>query len=337
MAKDSGNAVNQKRRSILKLGKWFGQSIVGYPFFRMAEKAADKAVEETYRRVKVVDQFLDWVSGERCGKLQQSVIDRASLVYELFLSSETETEFIPPTNWGKGLPDVPLPGGVKTYGHEAAVLKSIANFVGLSVPLETWDIKKNSWLAHQNCSQVMLASGSSNLATRTVIGTPERPMFGCSVGGRAVRLTYSIGMGSGVITRHQYHEQVTRNKLAICKADGSRVLQAEKGPDGFQADDYLLVTRVPGPAPHSVYTVLSGLHGPGTRSAELLFSALSSKNLNELASCIGHERGHVPYFQAVFRASKLNFSRVEGSQVPVHIELVTSEKCPPVPIAIVEP
>ena len=308
--------MDQGKRSFISLGMGFLGVLFG------------EAAKETYR-VKVVDRVLELVDRPIWSRMPQNIIDRASLVYELFLSSEAQTEFIPPTNWGHKIPNVALPGGGRTYGHEAAVLKSIANFVCSSLPLVTWDINESSWLAHRDFSQVMLASGSSNLATRAVIGEPEKPMFISNLNGVAVKLAYSIGMGTGELKRHQYHEEIKRRALAICKADGSPALQAE-GSGGWQRDDYLLVTRVPGPAPNSVYTVLSGLHGPGTRSAELLFTALSSQNLQRLASYIGHEHGHNPYFQAVFRAS--NFKIFDGSDVATHMELVISEKCPPVPI-----
>ncbi len=329
------NEVNKGKRSFLKLAGTLGRSLVGYPFLRAAEEIgkdlAREAAKEAYR-VKVVDQFLEWTGAASRMSIPTEVVERASLIYELFLSAYTDTEFIPPTNWGPRMPNVRLPGGGKTYGHEAEVLRAIANFVSSSVPLITWDVNKSSWVAHQDCSQVMLASGSSNLATRTIIGEPAKPVFVSKLGNAAARLTYSIGMGSGELKRRQYHEEIKRRALAVYKADGKCIIQAEASGH-WQRDDYLLVTRVPGPVAGTVYTVLAGLHGPGTRAAELLFTALSLPDLQKLKSCIGL-RADRPFFQAIFRAS--DFKVLDGSDVATRIELVTSEQSRPVPISLME-
>jgi len=171
----------------------------------------------------------------------------------------------------------------------------------------------------------MLASGSSNLATQDVIGTPERPNFSPKIGESRIALPYAIGMGTGKLKRLQYGEHIERSRLAICTSEEKIVAQAE-GRHGHQVDDYLLVTRVPGTRPDIVLTVLAGLHGPGTRSAEMLFSTIRQRDLDELASWIDYKPEHIPYFQAVFRASR--FTKVNGSDVPAHLELVT-EGCPP--------
>ena len=215
-----------------------------------------------------------------------------------------------------------------TYGHEAAVLGSIANFLSSSVPLVTWEVHDKSWLADRNCSQVMLGSGRSNIATQAVIGTPEAPTFTPKLWERAVKLHYAIGLGSGHPKRMQYHKELRPRAMSVCQNGRGPILQAETS-GGWQKDDYLLVTRIPGPSPDSVYTVLSGLHGPGTRSTELLLNAISLRDLQELASMIDHKPGRVSYFQAVFRGSE--FKNFDGSYVPTHLELVTT-KCPPVRI-----
>jgi len=251
---------------------------------------------------------------------------RLDLAFDLFLRSKGRTDFSLPENWTQGPPDVILPDGRKTYGHEAAVLQTIVRFLDRHM-LITWDARDEPWSALKNASRVMLASGSSNLDSAGIIGTPESPLFSTKLGDRQIDLTYVIGMGTGELTRLQYNKSVTRNRLAIRNPADAIVVQAT-GENGIQVDDYLLVTRVPGPSPHTVVTVLSGLHGPGTRAAELLFNnTVSGQDLDELASAIHHEPGQPAYFQAVFRAS--HFVEVDGSSVPTEIELVT-EGCPPV-------
>jgi hypothetical protein len=219
---------------------------------------------------------------------------------------------------------VELPRG-KTYGHEYEVLKAVSAF--LSEAPVTWDIRKEFWPSHASSSQVMLASGSSNRASRVIIGTPENPIFRPTLGDSSPKLAYSIGTGTGILKRWQYGREIERTALAICDETGRRILQAER-VNGYQADDYLLVTRVPGPVPGTVFTVLSGLHGPGTRAAELLFRSIAPSVLEDLASAINLKPGKIVYFQAVFRASA--FVREQfGSSVATKIELVR-EECPPI-------
>lgn len=252
-----------------------------------------------------------------------SVLERARLAFELFLSSRAPTEFIPPRVWDHAPPDVALGDGTYTYEHEYEVLRSIAGVMS-SAPV-TWDVRNDSWLAHTDCSQVALASGQSNEASRWLIGMADSPIWSPKVGERTIELAYSISRGTGRLKRWQYGEEIERHSLAVCNREGRSLAQAQAS-DGWQQDDYLLVTRLPGPKPNTVLTVLAGLHGPGTRSAEMLFSAVSARDLEDLASRIGHKSGVVPHFQAVFRASR--FQRIRGSDVATHMELVT-EGCPP--------
>lgn len=249
------------------------------------------------------------------------------LKFELFLSSKaSRTDCILPTAWSRRPPDHELPGGMKTYGHEAAVLESLLHFIEQGdVDLE---VKEDSWLANTGSSRVMLASGSSNLASQEVIGTPMNPTLRAKLGNSEVSLTYTIGLGDGHVTRKQYGEMIDRTAHCLHGTATGKKLQAEMD-SGRQVADYLLVTRIPGPTDGSVYTVLAGLHGPGTRSAELLFNSVSGSDLEELASKIHHKSGQVTFFQAIFRASK--FREVDGSDVPTRLELVT-EQFPPVRI-----
>jgi hypothetical protein len=217
-------------------------------------------------------------------------------------------------------------GGKKTYGHEASVVESIFRFV------QSGDVdiavKDASWLANTGSSRILLASGSSNLATQEVIGTPRNPIHSPKVGDSRVSLPYSIGLGCGTFERLQYGKPEVRTPHCIQRASGNERLQPDVDA-GKQMSDYLLVTRIPGPSEGTVYTVLAGLHGPGTRSAELLFGSVSPKDLEKLASMIDHKSGKVPSYQAIFRASK--FQVVDGSDVPSQLELVT-ERFPPIRI-----
>src|SRR5664280_1377104 len=103
--------------------------------------ATSHTLWETYKS-GIVDPLVEplkcWVAGSLSwGAIAtpQTIHQRPELVWDIFFSSRLRTEFIPPTDWGPTVPDVQLPGGTKTYGHEASVLSSIANFLSLSGPL----------------------------------------------------------------------------------------------------------------------------------------------------------------------------------------------------------
>jgi hypothetical protein len=250
--------------------------------------------------------------------------ERLELAYDLFFHSSVRTEFMPPTEWGNQPPDVEL-GGTKTYEHEAEVIRSITNTLYYSQRPEVWNVKDEPWLSHTDCSQVMLASGSSNPATRLILGTPDRPIFSPRVGDFTFKLKYSIAFATGTLRRWQYNNEIERPIMALVNEHGKKLFQPEIKAQR-QVDDYLLVTRVPGPTPDSVLTVLAGLHAPGTRSSELLLNGIAPSELQKLASCVDHRPGPVSYYQAVFRASGLE--KRAGSDVASRLELVT-EGCPP--------
>src|SRR5206468_1991268 len=138
----------------------------------------------------------------------------------------TITECIPPTAWSAKLPDVHLPGGGKTYGHEYEVLISMS--WALSRFPIAWDVQEHSWLTHWESSQVMLGSGSSNVATRDIIGLPEKPLFRPGLRTPAITLPYSIGMGIGSRRRMQYGELIERPALAIQNQAGRILAQSEQ-------------------------------------------------------------------------------------------------------------
>lgn len=257
---------------------------------------------------------------------------RSELIHGLFLSSAKPTEYMPPRDWSHNPPDIDLGGGFKTYRHEVEVLRSIAHF--LDGELVTWDEKTKPWAPHLKCSRVILGSGSSNKASAQVIGTPGFPAFSPKIGDYRVDLSYAIGMGNGTVKRRQYGEYIYRSAHAIYGRHNRALIQADRTATGLLKDDYLLVTRVPGEMKRTVFTVLSGLHGPGTRSAQLLFETVPTKDLEELASRVGYKSGKPPYFQAVFRASGMRSQKEEGSVVPTKIELVTEKSLEPVRIRL---
>jgi len=178
-------------------------------------------------------RILHWLRPEGT-TIDGGVLERLGLAFELFLSSEAATEFIPPRAWDHAPPDVPLSDGTTTYEHEYEVLRSIARVMS-SAPI-IWDVSEEPWLSHADRSQVFLASGRSNEGTRWVIGEPDRPIWAPRIGDRTIGLKYSIANGTGRLKRLQYGQELERSALAICDSTGKILAQAEVS-GGWQRDD----------------------------------------------------------------------------------------------------
>ncbi len=259
----------------------------------------------------------------------------ANLCSHLFLSSKAKvTEFICPDKWrdsnGRIIePNQPLANGTSTYGHEACVFKSAFTFLTNDMEIPHSAMEQFPDPSDQN-SKVSLGSGSSNEYTKHILGTPERPNFGLP----GCTLRFSIGEEKQRIKRWQYGMDVTPYVHTICDSNEKPLLRPSIGHDGYQSDDYLLVTRIPGTRENTTITIFSGLHGPATRSTELLLSGeLSAKELETLANAVGLENGKVPHFQAIFRASgiKKNLtSDPTDSHVATRLELVTDKGVAPI-------
>lgn len=257
--------------------------------------------------------------------------DYSYLGYHLFLSSlATEIAFRAPRNWKRTdgsyhPPDTRLPDGQMTYGHEACVFRAISTFLHKELGVN-WENMASLPEVGTDNSRVLLGSGASNAETEEILGRPEAPRFGTP----ACTLYYGIGQELEALRRWQYGGFVTPNVHTICDRDGKTLLRPESR-GGDQIDDYLLVTRMPGPQPGTALTIFAGLHGPGTRSAERIFSSLSLKDMTDLASIINLQRREIPYFQAIFRASEFRRNPSDDptdSDVANELELVTTI-CPP--------
>ncbi len=256
----------------------------------------------------------------------------SDLAYQLFLSSGPEgVDFIAPQDWKNAdgttsPPTVSSIGGQLTYGHEAVVLKAISTFLNRDFGIP-WTKMQGSSQAESIASEVLLGSGASNARVRSILGEPKTPRFGSE----NIKLHYSIGEEERKVRRWQYGGWVTPKIHTILSREG-RVLTCPESDSGDQIDDYLLVTRAPGQFPGTTTTIFGGLHGPGTRSVERLFSSIPFKDLLELASIIDLRKDEVPYFQAIFRASKFRRHLEDDptdSHVATQLELVTLDGCRP--------
>jgi hypothetical protein len=248
-------------------------------------------------------------------------LERRDLVHRLFWESNVPTKILPAASWSKHTPDVELPSGQWTYGHEAKVCFAMTDFLCRDVGAE-YDYNENFEEPPGDLSKVIIGSGASNREAATYIGTPEQPIFRTS----SCKLHYGIARGGESLRRRQYGEVIERRSHTICDSR-SRAVHNPRSDKSIQLDDYLLVTRVPGEVEGSSVTIFAGLHGPGTRSAELLFSqdAIAIEDLRTLANIIRLKDHRIPYFQAVFRAKHfVNFPTANqtDSDVASALELV---------------
>lgn len=288
----------------------------------IARTAADKLEEELASKFKLIS---DWVGTTQ--SREPFVRERRDLIYHLFLRSEIgDTEFLPADKWSGGQPDKKIASGRLTYGHEATVCNAVADFLNIDLNLpyakaEVADVAKGPE------SKLILGSGSVNDEAARYLGTPDDP--NSSYG--SLRLHYGIGNGTGMLKRWQYGKEIERNAHIICDSRG-RVICEPDSQNQYQKDDYLLVTRLPGDEPGTCVTLFTGLHGPGTRAAELLFSErVPLDDLRKLARMIDSRPGETSFYQAVFRASRFDQNLAHdttNSDVATDIDLVV-DKCPP--------
>jgi hypothetical protein len=118
-------------------------------------------------------------------------------------------------------------------------------------------------------------------------------------------------------------ELITKN-YCLRTAGGTGLLMP-KTDRRIQKDDYLLVSRVPGPNGGSA-TIFGGLHGAGTRAVDLLLHSINPDELEYLRQAI-HS---APYFQAVFKVTEL--AEIDNTTMPMSIALVKND-FPPVALA----
>lgn len=241
--------------------------------------------------------------------------ERADLIRDLFLDLTADTDVIPPSDWEPQKPDIEVAKGLWTYGHEWHVMNAIKGFLPEST---TWDVSDKEFYTHPNHSLICLGSGVSNLATREVLGNPHSPKWAIPHGdGKVVALNYAMSyLESGTVERAQCGRVYKGQESVIQQAGGSVVARPES-VHGKLVEDYLLVTRIPGIVAGTTRTYFAGLHGPGTRSTELLFHSIHPSELIYLADSITLRARETAYFQAIFRARE--FKPVDGSDVAMEL------------------
>lgn len=254
----------------------------------------------------------------------------SQLASDLFFRG-ADADIVPPSDWQHKEADVEVRPGLKTYEHEYRVMTAMKSFFPNSTP---WIVRAESWEASHEHSLICLGSGVSNRATYDFLGDKLNPKWTVKCPEGQVQLAYSMIQVEGLVEREQYGETYRGPASAIVDSSGRRVARPE-APTQQLKEDYLLVTRLPGWGSLQGTSVLifAGLHGPGTRSAELIFTSIDPKELSYLADKIGLSSNRpTPYFQAVFRAS--GFCLKDGSHIAQELVCI-KEGCPPVILSVV--
>jgi hypothetical protein len=318
--------MGMDRRHFLKLGSktaFTAGAFAGYVGKDIIVRtAADKLEEELASKFKLISNWIGTTENR-----EPFARERRDLVYHLFLRSEIgDTEFLPADKWSGGQPDKKIASGRLTYGHEATVCNAMADFLHIDLNLP-YAKAEAADVAHGPDSKIILGSGAVNDEAAKYLGTPDDPKSRYG----SLRLHYGIGNGTGMLKRWQYGKEIERKAHIIRDARGRRICEPDS-QNQYQKDDFLLVTRLPGEEPGTCNTLFTGLQGPGTRAAELLFSErVPLDDLRKLAGMIDSRPGETPFYQAVFRASKFdsNLARdTTNSDVATEINLVI-DKCPP--------
>jgi hypothetical protein len=321
--------VNPERRTFLAIG---GLAAIGAVANVVLKNAVGDLVASGVEKAGsgAIHLFSNLIHG--APKRMPMDADKSDLIYHLFLRAHTNSFFLPADEWELQKADVRLGDGSLTYGHEASVCNMIADFLHVDMKIE-YQYSKRQPAFDANVSKVILGSGASNTEARPYLGRPQHPLFDtgfCS-------LHYGIGAGKRRLKRKQYGRIIEEGEHVLRDRENNHALHPESSGDHL-SDDYLLVTQVPGEKKGSVATLFAGLHGPGTRAAELIFfeQSIAQKDLQKLASRIDLRPGEIPYYQAVFRASRFRDgleSDSTNSQVATSLELV-EEKFPPVRLKV---
>jgi hypothetical protein len=248
------------------------------------------------------------------------------LAYDLFFKG-ADTDIVPPGNWEPKRADIEVRPGLKTYAHEYHVMKAMKE----SLPdLTHWALRDTCWDARPEDSLICLGSGVSNEATRAFLGDIKRePKLTVDSPQGKIQLAYAMVRMEGFVQREQYGQTYTGPASAIVDSTG-RPIACPEARERELKEDYLLVTRLPGWAGADGTSVLifAGLHGPGTRSTELIFTSIDPKELSYLAGKIGLSTdAPTPCFQAVLRAT--SFCLKDGSHVAQELTCMKTN-CPPV-------
>jgi hypothetical protein len=260
----------------------------------------------------------DLVSSLR-GRLDGARLD---LLEHLFFRTEKQTALIVPTHHPDLRPTVAVRDSVKTYPGDFEAFRAIRNLFPTAKAASDDDLVVDS-------SQALVCVGSqiSNVVSKKVLGDPSRRHFSVSWHGKNIRLAYAMQvLPSTQIARWQDDEVLVTKNYGIFRSGYSTPLVPQT-VRSEQKDDYLLVTRVPGPDGGSV-TIFGGVHGSGTRALSLLMSdKIEIGDLRYLAKAINSEQ----YFQAVFHVTGLEPRG--DTTVPTSIALIRRE-FPPVPLIL---
>lgn len=309
----AGSGKIGRRAALLLIGGmgWYAKETLKHMIVQPASDFCRGLIDASMTKMKPVQQA--------------PAHERADLIRSLFLDLTADTDVIPPSDWKPQKPDIEVTKGLWTYGHEWHVMNAIKGFLPEST---TWEVSDKEFYMHPNHSSICLGSGVSNLATRDVLGSAESPAWSVPCGDtRVVDIPYAMSYleDDAKVERAQYG-RVYKGRESVIKLADEQIVARPETVEGKLVEDYLLVTRIPGLVRGTSRTYFAGLHGPGTRSTELLFHSIHPKELTFLADTIKLREGKTPYFQAIFRARE--FRPVDGSDVAMELTCMRGHGAP---------
>lgn len=217
--------------------------------------------------------------------------------------SNPETGVFPATHH----PFQPLPEGKHAYDIELQCAHSYLNcFYPSYIITEEKDLK-----SIKNTSNVVaFGSQVSNVVTRTLMGNPfvnssdvvkEIPLFEKDekTPKRFVRLRWNLFSDQNAPDqfRRQYDAIWKYKPQIICDFDKKNPIYPKNDDD----HDILFVTSMPRNLTTNARTIVfSGLHGPGTKAANLILNSPPLEELEKLNDIIGNN----PHYQALFDVEK---------------------------------
>jgi len=215
----------------------------------------------------------------------------------------------------------PPPEGHTTYGNEEFAQEAILRiFPGMA--RESVD---NMYPVEPGHSIVCLGASISNLLTRRLLGSNNKPAFTFFGSNWQIEFPYSIATLPGSSVRRLQDgnpDYCVPNNAIVSKSE--YVACPEVDATGTLRTDFLLVTRVPSELGRTEQLLLTPTHGPGMRAVKKLLFEIGREDLDYLEEIVA---GPEPYFQAIFQIGDLY--EENGTTHPGSIRLLRSESTGP--------
>ncbi len=220
-------------------------------------------------------------------------------------------------------PSLPLgPDGF--YPNQRHVVRRIRDWLGVAQ-----EIVPQAYPPSVDTDWVVIGSSTSNLTTRSLMGSTHSPAFHWQGAGFRVHFPYSIanlsprrkleGLQAGVSYETEVCGIVDRNR---------NILAIPSTKDGRVTEDFLLVTRLPRVLSEHDVVIFAGLHSPAIYAIEKLILESELLDLQFLV----HQLQGSHCFQAVFRVPSVHMAG--DTLLPDSISLERSKSLGPVKVDV---